>query len=1160
MAIRNSQQEAGRGTGSVVVRLHPSTRAQAEQDAANDAAQPAASGYVWPKPVQALLAGDTGRIQLNGVAGSGKTTLLEQIVIARLQQGVPASSITVIAGSKQQAAAMKQRLHAAVPDHYVGGDHLVRSVHSLAFAIVRAAAAKAGRPLPRLMTGAEHDDALRQLLQGQLAEGGQLWPENLRPALAVTSFARGLRDLLLRAAERGMSAPQLAELGRVHHRPLWEAAAATWEEFHGVLTLADKHLMSAAELTSSAVAALRADADLLTDVAAQAEILLVDDVHNIDPASATLLRLLAAHAHTVVFAGDPQQAVFRFRGGSAELLRSDPAFTTVQLGEPQRQPAHTQTVIVPDAMTHASVIAHELRTAHYEQGVPFSEMAVIVRSTAETAALRRRLAALEIPLQQDATDITIAHQPLTAALLLVMESLTKPLTFHAIETLALGPLARGDAVSWRRLQRALVAPAHLHHCSPRQLLLTLVAGDTVASDHSTGGTPPAEAATRGPDLFSAAAPQSATGTSELPLALSAASIDAIIESFTSSEQLIVQRLRRIMQAGHNAYQRGESVEAILWEIWAAADVANSLAEHALRGGSRGARAHQDLDAVMTLFDMAGDFSEHRTGAGLQSFVEWISGQDLPIAGRVRQSAVDAVHLVNAHATVGRQWDTVIVAQVQEGTWPSYGITGTLFAQEELVDLLDFGVPPAQYIARSAERIKEERRLFHLACTRATRSLIVTAIDAPESDPVYEVSRFIDEADARRITQQDLPGLRTVSPPTLVAELRRTLCDETAPDTLRQAAACQLHRLHKAGVAGSDPTTWWGQASIDDPTHAAAVVQGQLALAHATGMPLNQLPTGLVQQATTSMPPAAPDYLTTRLSPSLVETAVTNPLAARLRGIEDDDADLYHLRKGNFVHAVAEIAAVQPLTDDDIVTLSELFTTSVNPPAWRIAAERADIQGQLYALRRALASLDAVTAAAAPEVHCNVTLHPHTVASQLAALAPPEDLAQAANSPAVVAPQATAITITGRIDRLIRTDADEYIIIDFKTGQAVTYEQASRHLQLATYQLALVNGQVQATDLAGTAQPQWAITSAKRVQPQQIDVAKLVFLTAGKDNPVAREQARLDPAQLGAINDTVTVIAYEQAANYALCTDAGNAGHFEQVFTDLAQQRSTTHVQ
>ena len=90
----------------------------------------------------------------------------------------------------------------------------MRSVHSLAFAVVRDGAVSRSGPEPALTTGARQDAVVRQLLAGHAVEGGAYWPAHLVPALGLIRWhGLAVRDFLLRAAERGVDGAQLEQLG-----------------------------------------------------------------------------------------------------------------------------------------------------------------------------------------------------------------------------------------------------------------------------------------------------------------------------------------------------------------------------------------------------------------------------------------------------------------------------------------------------------------------------------------------------------------------------------------------------------------------------------------------------------------------------------------------------------------------------------------------------------------------------------------------------------------------------------------------------------------------------------------------------------------------------------------------------------------------------------
>lgn len=57
-------------------------------------------------------------------------------------------------------------------------------------------------------------------------------PEDLHKALTTNGFGtRELRDLILRASERGIDADELAALGKQEGEKYWEASAAFWKRY-----------------------------------------------------------------------------------------------------------------------------------------------------------------------------------------------------------------------------------------------------------------------------------------------------------------------------------------------------------------------------------------------------------------------------------------------------------------------------------------------------------------------------------------------------------------------------------------------------------------------------------------------------------------------------------------------------------------------------------------------------------------------------------------------------------------------------------------------------------------------------------------------------------------------------------------------------------------
>ena len=163
---------------------------------------------------------------------------------------------------------------------------------------------------PRLISGAEHDIVIRELLR-EHARTSTPWPGDVREAVGYVGFARQLRDVLLRATERGVP-QQLRELGMNYNRPMCTAAAEFLREYQGVANLAGSVDVNASELLHKANEVMEAavGSEAMQRRMSAVKLLLVDDAHNLDPAAARFVEYFMPSAERVAIAGDPDQCVF----------------------------------------------------------------------------------------------------------------------------------------------------------------------------------------------------------------------------------------------------------------------------------------------------------------------------------------------------------------------------------------------------------------------------------------------------------------------------------------------------------------------------------------------------------------------------------------------------------------------------------------------------------------------------------------------------------------------------------------------------------------------------------------------------------------------------------------------------------------------------------
>ncbi|RXZ67000.1 UvrD-helicase domain-containing protein, partial [Agromyces albus] len=259
-----------------------------------------------------------------GAPGSGKTTLAVELVADRVERlGYAPEEVLVVSATRASATSLRDAL--AVRLGITTRGPLARTANSIAFQLVRA---YTGAPVT-LLTGAEHDQIIGELLEGGIRDGfGPEWPDSLGPEVRVLrGFRTELRDLLMRAVEHGVDAHGLAELGARAERPEWRAAAQFLAEYADVKEQLRPSQFDSSELAAYAAAIVHRSLDepaasAALGTLAQLRLLVVDDAQEATETTAALLGAFAARGVAVVAFGDPDVASNGFRGGRAELLGS----------------------------------------------------------------------------------------------------------------------------------------------------------------------------------------------------------------------------------------------------------------------------------------------------------------------------------------------------------------------------------------------------------------------------------------------------------------------------------------------------------------------------------------------------------------------------------------------------------------------------------------------------------------------------------------------------------------------------------------------------------------------------------------------------------------------------------------------------------------------
>ncbi len=646
--------------------------------------------------------------------------------------------------------------------------------------------------------------------------------------------------MLARAREKGLDPVDLKQMAEEAAVPELVAAARFMQQYHVILD--DLSAVDYPELVYRAVQ-LAERPDVQQQLRARFGYIAVDEYQDTDPSQVRLLQALAGGGRDLVVVGDPDQSIYGFRGAEVRgildfpdrfrrpdgrpadvvALRSTRRFgprllaasravaaalpTTGAIGSTTfqafREPAPTAGL--PDGELEVCTfdteraetehVADRLRRAHLEDGIAWSDMAVLVRSGRRAIpGLRRALGAAGVPVEVAGDDTPMVEEP---AVLPLLDAL------RAVVNLDNDDTTNVDYIDPARVESLLVSPiGGMDATEVRALCRDLLAREK--QEAQSAGRSPAPS----------------------PLLLRDALLGPeMLDPVRGTPADKAGRLGRLLLRARTELDEGATAEEVLWLLWSGTEWPQRLRRSAEVGGPGARLAHRDLDAVCALFEVAARAEEQRGHTSVASFVASLRAQQIP-ADTLAERGVrgEAVRLLTAHRSKGLEWRFVVVMHVQEQLWPDLRRRATLLFADRIGP--DGLLPPPG----AHTLLAEERRLFYVACTRARERLLVTAVRSVEEEG-EQPSRFLEEL-GPVAEQRHLQGrpTRPLSLDGLVAELRRTVADPAEPAALRNAAARRLARLAlEDGPGGplvphADPGRWWGlraRSVADRPLRHAA---------------------------------------------------------------------------------------------------------------------------------------------------------------------------------------------------------------------------------------------------------------------------------------------------------------------------------------------------
>ncbi|WP_329559336.1 ATP-dependent helicase [Streptomyces uncialis] len=1068
---------------------------------------------------------DHGRGPLLVLAGpgTGKTTTLVETVAARVARGDDPARMLVLTFSRKAAVELRDRMALRI-----GAARAPRATtfHSFCYALVRAHQDSElfAEPL-RLLSGPEQDVTVRELLAGQIdLERAGLrhvrWPDELRACLTTRGFADEVRAVLARTRELGLAPEALGAFAARTGRPDWGAAAAFLADYLDVLDL--HGVIDYAELVHRAVLLARRP-PIAAALATQYDAVFVDEYQDTDPAQVRLLDALAGGGRTLLAFGDPDQSIYAFRGADVNGILGFPDAFRQPDGTParvevlrtsrrsgaalldatrlltQRMPltrlpadrvrAHRELTPVrgggrvevytyPTPGTELDNVADILRRAHLEDGVPWRDMAVLVRAGSRSIpAVRRALTSAGVPLDIDGDDLALRHEPAVAPLLLALRAVAEATVgAPTADPSASGATTEGAPAEGAPAEAVPAEAVPAEPVPPGEA----AAGDVPPGDASVDEAPVGEPLADEMSVDESPAddvPGSEATAGEVPVPSGGMSVPGsgpvadggwldtetaltlLASPLGGMDAADLRRLGRALRdeeraggrpvpppsdvllaralaeperlAVHDpAYARGAQRLGALLRKARERLAGGGTAEEALWDLWEGTSWPQRLERAARRGGASGRNADRDLDAVCALFAA-ASRAEERTGGRgalnflVETEAADIAADTLTRRAVRPDAVRLMTAHRAKGLeWRLVVVAGVqeglwpdLRRRGSLLEADRIGRDGLAEPLTPGALLAEERRLFYVAATRARERLVVTAVKAPADDG-DQPSRFLTELG---VEPRDVSGRprRPLSVPALVAELRATTVDPRVSAALREAAARRLARLAALDDGEGRPLVPAAHPyrwwGMDEPTDSVVPLRDRAKPVALSGSALDQLAN------------------TCALQWFLGREVKADEPATAAQGF------------GNVVHVLADEVA-SGRTPADLAVLMERLDSVWDALAfdapWKSAQEKEHARVALERFLQWHVTDRAGRTPVASEHDFDVTLEAGSF----------------------------EVRIRGSMDRVERDGEGRAYVVDFKTGKhAPSAAEVAQHPQLAVYQLAVTEGAVDDA-FGGTAPP------------------------------------------------------------------------------------------
>ena len=358
-----------------------------------------------------------------GGPGTGKTELLARRATYLFNSGIALSDgVLALTFSRETASDLRGRITSGARRSF--GDLSVGTFHGFARALVEEHCPMlvgSARP-PMVLTTPEQIQFVRETLDEESPED---WPLLYRRMLKTRTLAEELADFMLRCGERRVTPEELA--AQAERRPAWAALPGFYQRYL-------ERLRKEGKIDYTGLLLLTNRALGVTDIgmrtAARFPYVLADELQEATLVQTEILKRLVANGCHLTAVADPEQTSFFFRGAerasvqafpsdfaglgntTPEVFRLDtsfrvPAEVLAPAGElfaadphlptPASHSGKVDLYLFDQETTEHDWIATEIKRLRLVEQVPYSEIAVLTRTSHLLAGLSRALDREHVP-------------------------------------------------------------------------------------------------------------------------------------------------------------------------------------------------------------------------------------------------------------------------------------------------------------------------------------------------------------------------------------------------------------------------------------------------------------------------------------------------------------------------------------------------------------------------------------------------------------------------------------------------------------------------------------------------------------------------------------------------------------------------------------------